>query len=56
MTLESIYYVGQTIAVFAILISLIALWVQRRQTYSVEIKRAAPAAGRLPVLLLEPEP
>ena len=36
MSLEAIYYVGQTIAVFAILISLIALWFQRRQTNSVE--------------------
>ena len=40
MTLETIYYIGQTIAVFAILVSLIALWVQRRQTYSVEKSNA----------------
>jgi len=40
MTLETIYYIGQTIAVFAILISLVALWFQRRQTYSVEKSNA----------------
>jgi len=40
MSLESIYYVGQTIAVFAILISLVALWFQRRQTYSIEKSNA----------------
>lgn len=40
MTLEAVYYVGQTIAVFAILISLIALRVQRRQTYSIEKSNA----------------
>lgn len=40
MTLEAVYYIGQTIAVFAILISLIALWVQRRQTYSIEKSNA----------------
>lgn len=31
MTLENIYYVGQTIAVFAVLISLIVIGVQMRQ-------------------------
>ena len=31
MTLENIYYVGQTIAVLAVLASLIAIWIQMRQ-------------------------
>lgn len=33
MTLENIYYVGQTIAVIAILASLAAIWVQMRQAH-----------------------
>ncbi|KJS37032.1 MAG: hypothetical protein VR74_10335 [Hyphomonas sp. BRH_c22] len=32
MNLETIYYIGQTIAVIAILGSLIAIWVQQQQT------------------------
>ena len=32
MSLESIYYIGQTIAVIAILGSLIAIWIQQMQT------------------------
>lgn len=32
MTLENIYYIGQTVAVIAILVSLGAIWVQMRQT------------------------
>ena len=31
MTLENIYYIGQTIAVLAVLISLAAIWIQMRQ-------------------------
>ena len=31
MTLENIYYIGQTVAVIAVLVSLIAIWVQMRQ-------------------------
>ncbi len=31
MTLENIYYVGQTIAVIAVLVSLVAIWLQIRQ-------------------------
>ena len=33
MTLETIYYLGQTIAVIAILISLVAIWFQMKQTH-----------------------
>lgn len=36
MTLESIYYIGQTVAVLAILISLIAIFFQMRQTQAIE--------------------
>ena len=35
MTLETIYYVGQTIAVVAILISLAAIWFQMKQTHDL---------------------
>ena len=35
MTLETIYYIGQTIAVVAILISLVAIYFQQRQTHSL---------------------
>ncbi len=35
MTLENIYYVSQTVAVAAILISLIAIWRQQRQTNKI---------------------
>ncbi len=33
MTLENIYYIGQTVAVIAILASLAAIWVQMRQAH-----------------------
>lgn len=36
MTLETIYYIGQTIAVFAILASLFAIWLQMRQSQKIE--------------------
>lgn len=35
MTLETIYYIGQTIAVVAILISLAAIWLQMKQTHKL---------------------
>ena len=35
MTLEEIYYIGQTVAVVAILVSLIAIWLQQRQTNKI---------------------
>ncbi len=35
MTLETIYYIGQTIAVVAILVSLIAIWFQMKQTHDL---------------------
>ena len=35
MTLEDIYYVGQTLAGAAILISLVAIWLQQRQTNQI---------------------
>jgi len=36
MTLEAIYYIGQTIAVAAILASLVAIWFQMRQSQKME--------------------
>lgn len=33
MTLENIYYIGQTVAVVAILASLVAIWIQMRQAH-----------------------
>jgi len=36
MTLEAIYYIGQTIAVAAILVSLVAIWFQMRQSQKME--------------------
>ena len=36
MNLESIYYVGQTVAVAAILASLFAIWFQMRQSQKME--------------------
>jgi len=36
MTLETIYYIGQTVAVMAILASLVAIWFQMRQSQKME--------------------
>ena len=36
MTLETIYYIGQTVAVVAILASLVAIWFQMRQSQKME--------------------
>lgn len=36
MTLENIYYIGQTVAVVAILCSLVAIWFQMRQSQKME--------------------
>lgn len=36
MTLESIYYIGQTVAVLAILASLVAIYFQLRQSQAIE--------------------
>ena len=36
MTLETIYYIGQTVAVGAILASLVAIWFQMRQSQKME--------------------
>ena len=36
MSLENIYYIGQTVAVIAILASLVAIWLQMRQSQKME--------------------
>ena len=36
MSLEDIYYIGQTVAVIAILASLVAIWLQMRQSQKME--------------------
>lgn len=46
MSLENIYYVGQTIAVIAILASLVAIWYQMRQS-----QKMARAAAQRELLL-----
>jgi len=35
MTLENIYYIGQTIAVGAILVSLVAIYIQQRKDHAL---------------------
>lgn len=46
MTLENIYYVGQTIAVFAILGTLIMLMVQMRQANRLAHRRRRATRSR----------
>ena len=35
MTLETVYYIGQTVAVLAILLSLVGIWLQMRQSQQI---------------------